>query len=51
MVDSGSGGFCRLTVLLFEPYGAEHVQGRVPLTAVVDPFDPVGDTDPRRKPW
>ncbi len=33
----GSGGSCQLTVELFKPYRAEHVERGVAPTAVVDP--------------
>ena len=38
MVDTGSGGFCRLSVAVLEVDGADHSEFRVPSSAVVDPF-------------
>ena len=46
MVDTGSGGFCRLSVAVLEVDGADHSEFRVPLSAVVDTFDPVADCEP-----
>ena len=46
MVDTGSGGLCRLMVAVFEVDGADHTDLRVPTSAVVDPFDPVADCEP-----
>ena len=43
MVDTGSGGLCRLSVTVLEVDGADHADLRVPSSAVVDPFDPVAD--------
>jgi hypothetical protein len=46
MVDTGSGGFCRLSVAVLEFDGADHAEFRVSSLAVVDPFDPVADCEP-----
>jgi hypothetical protein len=46
MVDTGSGGLCRLSVVVLEVDGADHADLRVPSSAVVDPFDPVADCEP-----
>jgi hypothetical protein len=46
MVDTGSGGWCRLSVAVLEVDGADHAEFRVPSSAVVDPFDPVTGREP-----
>lgn len=46
MVDTGSGGLCRLIVVVLELHWADHADLRVPSSAVVDPFDPVADREP-----
>jgi hypothetical protein len=46
MVDTGSGGLCRLMVAILEDDGADHPEFRVPPSTVVDPFDPVADCEP-----
>lgn len=46
MVDTRSGGSCRLSVAVLEVDGADHAEFRVPPSAVVDPFDPVADREP-----
>jgi hypothetical protein len=45
MVDTGSGGLCRLIVAVLEIDWADHTDLGVPSSAVVDPFDPVADCE------
>jgi hypothetical protein len=44
MVDTGSGGLCRLTDPVLEFDRADHAECAA--AAVVDPFDPVTDGEP-----
>ena len=46
MVDTGSGGLCRLSLAILELDWADHADLRVPSSAVVDSFDPVADREP-----
>ena len=46
MVDTGSGGLCRLIVAVLEFNWADHADLRAPSSAVIDPFDPVADSEP-----
>ena len=46
MVDTGSGGLCRLIVAVLDLDWGDHADLRVPSSAVVDPFDPVADRQP-----
>ncbi len=46
MVDTGSGGLCRLMMAVLEVDWADHADLGVPSSAVVDPFDPVADCEP-----
>ncbi len=48
MVDTGSGGFCRLSLVLFEAYWADHADRGVAPSTVVAFLDPASGRRPGR---
>src|SRR6478672_4042756 len=45
LVDTRSGGLCRLSESVFEVDGTHHSEGRMASASVVDSLDPVADAE------